>query len=46
MESAAVPLPHGDPADRLIVATARVHGVALVTKDGRITESGVVETLW
>ncbi|HYU27046.1 MAG TPA: PIN domain-containing protein [Thermoanaerobaculia bacterium] len=26
----------GDPADRLIVATAIEHGVALVTKDDRI----------
>ena len=27
---------HRDPADRLIVATARIHGYALVTLDGKI----------
>jgi PIN domain nuclease of toxin-antitoxin system len=37
---------HGDPADRLIVATALTHGAALVTKDERIREAGVVRTLW
>lgn len=46
VESAALALPHGDPADRMIVATARVHGVRLVTKDGKIANAGVVETLW
>ena len=39
-------LPHGDPADRLIVATALDLGVPLVTKDGNITDSGVVRVLW
>jgi len=29
---------HKDPADRLIVATARVHGVALATQDGTILQ--------
>ena len=27
---------HGDPADRLIVATARVHGLSLLTRDEKI----------
>ena len=27
---------HADPADRLLVATARVHGLTLVTADKRI----------
>jgi PIN domain nuclease of toxin-antitoxin system len=31
-----------DPADRLIVATARVHGLRLVTADERIRKSGDV----
>lgn len=34
-----------DPADRLIVATARVHGLRLVTSDERILESGLVATV-
>ena len=36
----------GDPADRLIVATTIVEGAMLVTKDDRIRESGIVETVW
>jgi PIN domain nuclease of toxin-antitoxin system len=35
-----------DPWDRLIVATARIHGIGLVTKDRRITKSGLVSTIW
>jgi PIN domain nuclease of toxin-antitoxin system len=34
-----------DPADRLLVATARVFGVPLVTSDARILESGLVRTV-
>ncbi len=29
---------HGDPADRLIVATARVHGLSLLTRDEKILD--------
>lgn len=36
----------GDPGDRVIVATALVEGVKLVTKDERITESGIVPVVW
>ena len=36
---------HGDPADRLIVASARAHGVALATHDRAIRRSRSV-TLW
>jgi PIN domain nuclease of toxin-antitoxin system len=35
-----------DPADRMIVATALVHAIPLVTKDARITESGVCRVIW
>ena len=34
-----------DPADRIIVATARVAGVPLVTSDTRIVESGLVQVV-
>ena len=27
---------HGDPADRILIATARANGLTLVTRDGRI----------
>ena len=35
-----------DPADRLIAATARAEGVALVSRDARIRASRLVETVW
>jgi PIN domain nuclease of toxin-antitoxin system len=36
---------HRDPADRIIVATARVAGAVVATSDGRIVDSGLVETV-
>ncbi len=46
IDAAHVALPHGDPFDRLIVATARRHRLTLVTKDGHIEDAGVTPTLW
>jgi PIN domain nuclease of toxin-antitoxin system len=34
---------HGDPADRLIVATARAHAMALATHDATIRKSRVAQ---
>lgn len=42
----ALPLPHGDQFDRIIAATAKVHGLPLITRDAAITDSAVVATLW
>ena len=45
----AVTLPgefHKDPADRLIVATARKLGVAIVTADEKIRSYAHVRTIW
>lgn len=39
-------LPHGDPFDRVITATAKVCGIPLLTRDRAITDSGVVEIVW
>ena len=36
---------HRDPADRILVATARVLGATLLTRDRRITEAELVDTL-
>ena len=36
---------HRDPADRILVATARVLGATLLTRDRRITEAALVDTL-
>lgn len=36
---------HRDPADRIIIATARVFGCALLTSDRRIIDAGVVRTV-
>ncbi|MGH7773001.1 MAG: type II toxin-antitoxin system VapC family toxin [Candidatus Binatia bacterium] len=35
-----------DPADRLIAATARAEGLALVTRDARIRRSSLLKTIW
>ena len=46
MKAPVLALPHSDPFDRLIVAEALVLGVPLITKDGNITDSGVVRVAW
>jgi len=35
-----------DPYDRMIVAQARIAGVALMTGDEKIAQSGLVRTVW
>lgn len=35
-----------DPADRLIGATARAEGIALVTRDEKIRTSPLIKTIW
>lgn len=42
----ALAVPHGDQFDRIIAATARIHGLTLITKDANITDAGVVPVLW
>ncbi|MFY8131251.1 MAG: PIN domain-containing protein, partial [Burkholderiaceae bacterium] len=37
---------HKDPADRMIVATARKLAAALVTKDEKIRSYAHVKTVW
>jgi len=37
---------HGDPADRILVATARLNGLTLVTPDEKLLNYPHVETLW
>lgn len=36
----------GDPADRILVATARAHGAALVSKDASFRRVPDVKTVW
>lgn len=36
---------HRDPADRIIVATARIHGATLLTRDQRIVDANLVPTM-
>lgn len=45
VETTRVSLPHRDPADRFLVATARVLGLTLVTGDERLLESKQVPML-
>ncbi|WP_425482507.1 hypothetical protein [Allochromatium palmeri] len=37
---------HGDPADRLIVASSLVMNAPLVTRDEKITDWGFVTVCW
>lgn len=37
---------HGDPADRLIVATAIVHAATLVTRDKNIRGYSAISSVW
>ena len=37
---------HKDPADRIIVATARIHKLKLITKDQNIIDYPNAETVW
>ena len=45
LETAGFSLPYPDPADRLLVATARYLGLTLVTSDVRLLASKAVSTL-
>lgn len=45
LESRRVMLPHPDPADRFLAASARVHGLTLVTADERLLRAKVCPTL-
>ena len=45
VESRVVDLPHQDPADRFLAATARVYDLTLVTADPRLLGSRRVATL-
>jgi PIN domain nuclease of toxin-antitoxin system len=44
--AAKLPALVSDPIDRVIVATALLQGVPLVTKDHKIIASGIVATIW
>jgi len=46
LEAAWLDLPHPDPADRFIVATALRTGAVLVTKDERLRAYPRVPSLW
>lgn len=37
---------HGDPADRIIVATSLTHNGTLITKDQKITDWGFIPICW
>jgi PIN domain nuclease of toxin-antitoxin system len=47
LRSVHLPEPlHNDPADRMIIATASVLGLPLVTRDRRILDYPHVNTIW
>jgi len=45
IQSRLVELPHRDPADRFLAATALVYGLPLVTADERLLKSPSIPTL-
>lgn len=46
LKSRAMQLPHQEPADRFIAATALVHGFTLITSDERIARSNDISILF
>lgn len=40
-----LPLPHRDPADRFLAATAQIVGLTLVTADDRLLSLGTIRTM-
>lgn len=47
VESCRLPQPfHGDPADQLIVASARAREAAIVTRDERVRSYSHVRSIW
>jgi PIN domain nuclease of toxin-antitoxin system len=45
LETRAIRLPHNDPADRCLAATAKVFGLTLVTADERLLKAKGISTL-
>lgn len=45
LQTALVDTAHTDPADRFLVATARVFGLRLATADGRLLQDAKIDTL-
>jgi PIN domain nuclease of toxin-antitoxin system len=45
LASRELALPHGDPADRFLAATAAVHALKLVTADQNLLRAGVCEVM-
>lgn len=41
LRSVSLPRIHSDPADRIIIATALLHGLPVITADSRFAEYGV-----
>jgi PIN domain nuclease of toxin-antitoxin system len=47
VDSCQLPQPfHGDPADQMIVATARSQNAAIVTRDSRLQQYAHARTIW
>jgi PIN domain nuclease of toxin-antitoxin system len=46
LAAVALPFEHGDPGDRIVIATARLHGLAIVTADHSIRGFEGCEVVW
>lgn len=45
-QSVALPEHHNDPCDRMMIATAKIHKLSIVTPDKLIKKYRVVKTIW
>lgn len=46
LESVLLDYPHPDPADRIIIASAKFLGMPLISKDRKIRSFKEIETIW
>lgn len=46
MRAASLPLLHSDPFDRLLIATAQIHKMTIVTPDSEIAKYPDITILW
>ena len=46
IQSRKITLPHQDPADRFIAATAVVHKLSLITSDSKLAQSGEMSIIF
>lgn len=41
-----IAVPHSDPCDRMIIATAQIHGIPVMTSDHLIADCTDIDVIW